>query len=140
MRQAHAAFISGLIFGLGLCFAGMIKPENIIGFLDIMEWNPTLIFVMAGAILVHAPLYRLVRKRSTPIFDIKFHIPDRRDLTPQLILGGALFGVGWGIGGFCPGPAVTSLVSGDRRVFIFIVCMLIGMWSFNKLGPKIFKN
>lgn len=130
MKQALAAFAVGLIFAIGLGVAGMTQPQKVIGFLDVMEWDPSLILVMVGAIGVHAALYPLIRKRNSPLLDSKWHVPNRNDITTRLILGAAIFGIGWGLGGFCPGPAVAALASGDTRPFLFVIMMVIGMLVF----------
>jgi uncharacterized membrane protein YedE/YeeE len=97
-------------------------------FLDLFgNWDPSLAFVMMGAIAVHAVLYRVIRRRTTPLFAQTFSVPTRSDLDPRLISGAALFGIGWGLGGFCPGPAVTSLASGHPSVITFVAAMVVGM-------------
>ena len=131
MNMFIGAFISGLIFAIGLGLSGMTQPAKVIAFLDLAgKWDPSLAFVMIGAILVHSTLYRLIRRRPTPLFAPVFTIPTRKDIDPWLLGGAALFGVGWGLGGFCPGPAVTSLASGHGSVLIFVASMLIGMYLY----------
>ena len=131
MNLLPGAFISGLIFAIGLVLGGMTQPAKVIAFLDITgKWDPSLAFVMGGAILVYAPLYRLIRRRQAPFFASVFSMPTRLDIDPLLIGGSALFGVGWGLGGFCPGPAVVSLASGSPTVVIFVAAMLAGMYLF----------
>jgi uncharacterized membrane protein YedE/YeeE len=128
MNSTLAAFLAGLIFAIGLAISGMTQPGKVTAFLDLFgNWDPSLAFVMMGAIAVHAVLYRVIRQRTTPIFAQAFSIPTRSDLDPRLIGGAALFGIGWGLGGFCPGPAVTSLASGSTSVIIFVAAMLVGM-------------
>ncbi|MCS6899893.1 MAG: YeeE/YedE family protein, partial [Myxococcales bacterium] len=123
-----AALLSGLLFGMGLGISGMTLPAKVIGFLDVTgSWDASLAFVMMGAIGVHAGLYPIIRRRQLPLFDSTFHIPTRRDLDGRLISGAALFGVGWGLGGFCPGPALVSLGSGSSGAALFVVAMLVGM-------------
>jgi uncharacterized membrane protein YedE/YeeE len=123
-----AALLSGLLFGVGLGVSGMTLPAKVIGFLDVAgDWDASLAFVMVGAIAVHAVLYRLVRRRPVPLFDGTFHVPTRRDLDARLVVGAALFGVGWGLGGFCPGPALVSLGSGSGAAVLFVAAMLVGM-------------
>ena len=127
-----SAFIVGLIFAVGLGIAGMTQPGKVVGFLDIFgEWNPSLIFVMIGALFVHIIFYHLVRKRNAPLFAEKFQIPNRKDINRDLILGATLFGSGWGLAGFCPAPAITSLASLQLAPFVFVVSMLGGMWIFH---------
>jgi len=127
-RANLAALLSGLLFGVGLGVSGMTRPEKVAGFLDVTgRWDASLAFVMAGAIAVHTLLYRLVRRRPSPIFDEKFHVPTRRDLDGKLLFGAALFGVGWGLGGFCPGPALVSAAAGQGSALLFVAAMLAGM-------------
>jgi uncharacterized protein len=131
MNSALAAFVAGLIFAVGLALSGMTQPGKVAAFLDLFgNWDPSLAFVMMGAIAVHAVLYRVIRQRTTPLFAQTFSIPIRSDLDPRLIGGAALFGIGWGLGGFCPGPAVTSLVSGQSSVIIFVAAMIAGMFLY----------
>jgi len=131
MNSILAAFVAGLIFAVGLALSGMTQPGKVAAFLDVFgNWDPSLAFVMMGAIAVHTVLYRVIRQRATPLFAPTFSIPTRSDLDSRLIGGAALFGVGWGLGGFCPGPAVTSLVSGQFSVIIFVAAMIAGMFLY----------
>ncbi|MGZ9811619.1 DUF6691 family protein [Pseudoroseicyclus sp. H15] len=125
------ALLSGLLFGLGLIVSGMSDPAKVLNFLDIFgTWDPSLAFVMGGAILVTAPGYALLaRLRYQPLFADQFHIPTKRDLEPRLITGAAIFGIGWGLGGFCPGPALTSLPIAASGTLIFVPFMLVGIWA-----------
>jgi hypothetical protein len=117
-----------LLFGIGLAVAGMTRPEKVAGFLDFTgAWDPSLGLVMAGAVAVHFVLHRLVRRRPSPIFDTRFHLPTRKDIDPKLVLGAALFGLGWGLGGFCPGPALVSASAGATSGLLFVGAMLGGM-------------
>lgn len=125
----------GFIFAVGLAISGMTQPQKIISFLSPSDWDPSLLFVMLGAVGVHLLSYPLVKRRHSPLLDTKWHVPTRRDLTPRLILGSAIFGVGWGIAGFCPGPALTSLFSGDLRSIVFVVAMIFGMILFRITEP-----
>ncbi len=129
MKQLFA-LLSGLIFGFGLILGGMADPAKVLNFLDLFgTWDPSLAFVMGGAIAVAAPGFALLtRMRSTPFFDTEFRMPTRSDLDPRLLSGAALFGVGWGLGGFCPGPALTALPIAATGTLIFVPFMLIGMW------------
>lgn len=123
-----AGAASGLLFGIGLAVAGMTRPEKVAGFLDFTgAWDPSLAMVMVGAIAVHLVLHRLVRKRPSPLFDTRFHVPTRKDIDPKLVLGAAIFGVGWGLGGFCPGPGLVSASSGATSALVFVGAMLVGM-------------
>lgn len=131
MRKANLASLgAGLLFGLGLGISGMTLPSKVMGFLDFTgNWDASLAFVMIGAIAVHSVLFRLILKRSSPLFDGKFHLPSRTDIDPRLIAGAAIFGIGWGFGGFCPGPGLVSVVSGQSSAVIFVVTMLVGMFA-----------
>lgn len=131
LRRLIAAFGAGVIFAIGLGLSGMTRPEKVIGFLDVTgDWDPALAFVMGGAVIVFSILYRLVVKRQRPIFDEKFRLPTRTDLDKRLVIGGTLFGMGWGLAGFCPGPALASIPSGATEVFVFVGAMLGGMVLF----------
>jgi len=126
------SFLVGLVFAIGLALAGMTQPMKVIGFLDPFDWDPSLLFVMIGAIAVHAISYPLITKRKSPLLDTQWHIPTRKDLTSRLFLGSAIFGIGWGLGGYCPGPGFTSLASGDLRAVVFVVSMILGMIAFKR--------
>lgn len=128
MKGWMLAAIAGALFALGLVVSGMVDPGRVTAFLDVTgNWDPTLAFVMAGAICVHAPLARIVRRRSAPIFDSKFHLPARTKLEPRLVAGAALFGIGWGLSGYCPGPALVSLGSAAAPVLVFLGAMIGGV-------------
>ncbi len=123
-----AALASGLVFGLGLAVSGMMNPTKVIGFLDVAgDWDPTLVFVMGGALLVAAPAYRSIPKRPRPVLGESFDLPKKKAIDTPLIVGSALFGVGWGLVGFCPGPALAALGTGLAPVFAFVAAMLSGM-------------
>jgi len=128
MREIMAGLLTGLLFGLGLCLSGMTSPAIVQGFLDIAgDWNPTLIFVMAGGVVVTFLGYRLVVPKTRPLWASAFLLPSAKAIDAPLISGAAIFGVGWGLAGYCPGPAMVSLASGRSAVFIFVVAMLAGM-------------
>ncbi len=123
-----AVFIAGLLFSAGLTVSGMINPAKVVGFLDLFgDWDPSLAFVMAGAVAVNFIGHRLVTKRSRPLFADKFAIPTRREIDAELIIGASLFGVGWGLVGLCPGPAVAALGVSPAAASLFVAAMLIGM-------------
>lgn len=130
IQQNLVSFVVGFLFAVGLAIAGMTQPQKIISFLNPWDWDPTLIFVMTGALAVHALAYPLVKRRPTPLLDTKWSVPTRKDVTSRLVLGSALFGIGWGLGGFCPGPGLASLASKDSRALIFVVTMIGGMILF----------
>lgn len=120
--------ISGTIFGAGLALGGMTDPARVRGFLDLFgNWDPTLAFVMGGALIVMAIAWRLVPTMAHPLFDGGFHLPTKTDLDPRLIGGAALFGIGWGIAGLCPGPGFAALAIQPASAAVFVVAMLAGM-------------
>jgi len=125
------AAIIGALFGAGLIVSGMTDPARIVGFLDPLRgWDPTLAFVMGGAVIVYTIGFRLIRRhRDDPWFDVRFHLPTRRDIDPQLIAGAALFGIGWGLGGLCPGPGIVAAASGSVPAIAFVLAMLAGMYA-----------
>ena len=124
-----SSIICGIIFSIGLGISGMTQPQKVIGFLDVFgEWNPSLAFVMGGAVLSYLALQLLIQRNfSIPLLGGSFQIPTRKDLDRSLIIGALLFGSGWGLGGYCPGPAITSLGSGSLNALLFVVAMGVGM-------------
>ena len=127
-RKLLPPVASGFLFGMGLTVSGMTDPQRVRGFLDLFgNWDPTLAFVMGGAVLVMAAAWRIQARMTKPVFGEKFALPDRTDLDPRLIAGAALFGIGWGIAGLCPGPAVASLVLTPVHALPFVAAMLAGM-------------
>ena len=128
MRKIVPFAISGLLFGAGLDLGGMTDPARVRGFLDIFgAWDPTLAFVMGGAVTIMALAWLVQPKLAKPVFADSFALPSRTDLTPRLIGGAALFGIGWGIAGLCPGPAIAALVLEPVSATIFVIAMLAGM-------------
>lgn len=129
MKSLLTSFCSGIVFAIGLGISGMTRPVKVIGFLDFFgAWDASLAFVMVGAIAVYFLAYRLSGHMSSPLLAPDFSLPKRSDLDVKLIVGAAIFGAGWGLGGFCPGPALVSLASGTLPVFIFVISMGIGMY------------
>ncbi len=127
MRPNVAALGAGVLFGVGLGVAGMTSPAKVIGFLDFAgAWDASLAFVMIGAIAVHATLRRLVHRRSAPMFALAFDVPKGAAIDARIVAGSAMFGVGWGLAGYCPGPALVSMVTGPR-VILFVLAMAVGM-------------
>lgn len=121
-------FLSGLLFGLGLIVSGMVNPAKVIGFLDLAgNWDPSLALVMAAALAVTTPAFHIILKSEKPLFSTAFLLPERTDVDAKLIGGATLFGMGWGIAGFCPGPALTAITSLNSSVIIFVVAMIAGM-------------
>ena len=128
MKSILIAYVSGLLFGLGLIVAGMVQPAKIIGFLDIFgNWDPTLGFVMAGAILVHGVSYYFIKRRISPLCDTKFYVASKSKIDAGLIIGSALFGVGWGLSGLCPGPSIVGLAMFSSYIIYFVLSMLMGI-------------
>lgn len=128
MLNILTSLVVGLVFGIGLCVSQMINPAKVLGFLDIAgNWDPTLAFVMAGALVTALPGFLVARRWSSPVLTGRFYLPTRTDIDFSLIAGAVLFGVGWGLVGFCPGPAIAALGFGDTQVMVFMVAMLAGM-------------
>ncbi len=131
MKTALAAFLLGLLFALGLGIAGMTQPAKIIAFLDVTgDWDPSLLLVMASATLVYFLSYRWITKRRAPLLAEKFLLPTARRLDARLLAGSALFGIGWGLSGYCPGPALVALPGLLPNTLVFVVSMLTGMLLF----------
>jgi hypothetical protein len=123
-----ASFVCGLVFGFGLLFSGMTQPAKILGFLDVLgRWDPTLLFVMVGALAVTSLGYALARRRPKPLFAPRSLWPTRTDIDRPLVVGSVLFGVGWGLSGLCPGPAIENLASLSPRLIVFVMAMAAGM-------------
>ena len=123
-----ATLLSGLLFGTGLTISGMVNPMKILNFLDISgPWDPTLIFVMGAGVVVTLLGYQIIFKRSAPLFATSFRLPTSQDIDVKLLGGAALFGLGWGLTGFCPGPAIASLVFGRMESITFVIAMAAGM-------------
>ena len=123
-----SAIVIGLIFGLGISISGMANPAKVLNFFDIFgTWDPSLAFVMAGALAVNIPGYRLAFRRPAPVIEPRFQLPDKRVIDRRLVLGSATFGIGWGIAGLCPGPAVASLALSTLSALPFVLAMLAGM-------------
>jgi len=121
-------FGSGVLFGLGLTISEMINPAKVIGFLDLAgNWDPSLLLVMVGGLLVTFPAFRLILKRGTPVLESRFYLPTRKDLDNRLLGGAVLFGLGWGIAGLCPGPALAALSLLNSQAFLFVAAMVAGM-------------
>ena len=128
MKPLATAFVSGALFAVGLGIAGMTQPAKVLAFLDVAgRWNPSLAFVMLGAIGVYALGYRVALWRGAPVHPAAFALPTRRDIDASLAGGAALFGLGWGLVGYCPGPALTALASGHVGPIVFVAAMLAGM-------------
>ena len=126
--QTFASFLCGLVFGVGLMISGMTQPARVLGFLDIFgRWDPTLAFVMASALAISGVGYAWARRQSWPVFAAQHFWPNRTDLDRPLVVGSVLFGIGWGLVGLCPGPALENLASLSPRVIVFVIAMIAGM-------------
>jgi uncharacterized membrane protein YedE/YeeE len=126
--NALAAFVAGLVFGVGLIVSGMTNPAKVIGFLDIAgNWDPSLAFVMAGAIFVGFFAFAFARRRTTTFLGGALRLPETRDIDARLVGGAVAFGIGWGLAGFCPGPALVAFGGGQDKAAVFVVAMLAGM-------------
>lgn len=135
MINLALALLSGAIFGLGLSVSQMINPEKVLGFLDITgQWDPSLALVMAGALAVAFPGFRWVRKHDEPVFDSRFHITHKTALDKPLVIGAAVFGIGWGMTGYCPGPAFASLAIGNQEAFVMVASIYVGFWAAGLLN------
>jgi len=129
-----AVYMIGLIFGIGISISGMANPAKVLNFFDIAgTWDPSLIFVMGGALIVTALGYRLVLRKPAPIMAARFDLPTNRNLDARLLGGAAVFGIGWGIAGFCPGGALPALGTGRTEVFVFVAALLAGIFAARAL-------
>jgi uncharacterized membrane protein YedE/YeeE len=138
MARCIWALVSGAVFGAGLAISEMINPAKVLAFLDFAgRWDPSLAFVMAGALAVTFSGFRLILRRPAPLLGGGFEVPSRREIDRPLLTGAALFGIGWGLVGLCPGPAVASLVFGQLKSFVFIAAMMLGMWLYHATGRAI---
>ena len=132
--KALVALLAGIIFGAGLFIGGMTDPGKVIGFLDLAgRWDPSLAFVMGAALCVTLPTFQLLKGRSRPLLEERFFLPTKTDLDPRLLIGAALFGIGWGIAGLCPGPAIANLSTGSLQILGFVLAMIAGMWLQDRL-------
>jgi hypothetical protein len=128
MRTRFAALGTGVLFGVGLTVSEMVQPLKVVGFLDVAgAWDPTLALVMGGALAVTALAFPLILRRGRPLWADAFSLPTRQDLDARLVAGAALFGIGWGLAGYCPGPALASLALGASGAWIFTAAMVAGM-------------
>jgi len=138
MAKILVALFAGAIFGAGLTISQMINPAKVLAFLNVTaapsgNWDPSLAFVMAGALVTAIAGYRVVLRRARPIFALKFKVPTRRDIDWRLVVGATVFGLGWGLVGYCPGPAFAALTLGSGKTIAFIAAMLIGMAVYHVL-------
>lgn len=131
MKENLVALISGVLFGLGLGLSQMIDRQRVLGFLDVTGvWDPTLLFVLGGAVGVTVTAFRFVLRLPHPFYGDKFYLPAKKDIDTPLVVGAAIFGVGWGIAGYCPGPGITALVLGIWNPVLFVVAMIAGSLTY----------
>lgn len=142
VKQCASAFIAGAIFGFGLCLSAMVNPAVVVGFADVTgRWDPRLLLVMGGALAVTMVSFPLIlKKMSHPVCGSSFQVPANRMIDRKLVLGAVLFGIGWGFGGVCPGPAVTGLAFLMKESAVFLAAMLAGMWAFESVKNRWFSN
>lgn len=132
-----AAWLAGLVFGLGLILSGMADPARVQGFLDLAgPWNPSLAFVMAGALAVGGGAFAIARRRGRSLLGLEMRVPTARHIDRRLVGGSVMFGVGWGLVGFCPGPALVALGMGQAKAVVFVMAMLVGMRAFEWLESR----
>jgi len=132
-----SSLLSGIIFGLGLTISGMVNPQKVLGFLNIFDdWDPSLMFVMIGAILIFSPLYFIFKRKSKPIFAKNFVVPSNKDIDNKLIIGAVMFGAGWGLAGLCPGPAISAISFLNTSVYLFVLFMFLGFYLGNFIINK----
>jgi uncharacterized membrane protein YedE/YeeE len=131
MLYALSSLLTGLIFGFGLILSGMANPEKVLGFLDLAgNWDPSLALVMGGAVAVGLVAFRFARKRTKSILGLDMKLPSGQQLDKRLIIGALVFGAGWGLAGFCPGPGLVAMGAGELKALIFVVAMVAGMGLF----------
>ena len=141
MKQKLIALLSGLLFGFGLSLSQMIDRDRVLGFLDVSgDWDSTLLFVLGGAVGVTIIAFRFVLRLPQPIFADKFYLPTRKDIDLPLILGAAIFGIGWGIAGYCPGPGITALVLGITNPVLFVIAFVVGSLAYQWYAGLSFKD
>lgn len=135
MKQNLVAVIAGLLFGIGLCLSQMVDRSRVLGFLDVTgDWDSTLLFVLGGAVSVTAIAFRFVLRLPKPVYEEKFYLPQEHKIDLQLVLGAAIFGIGWGLSGYCPGPAITGLIFGSWNPVLFVLAMVVGSLSYGYLS------
>ena len=131
------SLVSGIVFGVGLVISKMINPEKVLGFLDLFgNWDPSLAFVMIGALIISSPLFHIIKNKEKPLFAEKFNYSNNKEVNNRLIVGSALFGAGWGLGGLCPGPAISSIALMNINSITFVFAMFFGFYlvKFLKLS------
>ncbi|MFB2877061.1 DUF6691 family protein [Floridanema aerugineum] len=137
MKEKLIALLSGVLFGLGLGFSQMIDRDRVLGFLDVAgAWDATLLFVLGGAVTVTLIAFRFVLCLTHPIFADTFNLPTKKDIDKPLVIGAAIFGIGWGICGYCPGPGITALVLGSWNPVLFLVAFIIGSLAYKPVSRR----
>jgi len=137
MKGVAIGLVSGIIFSFGLVFSGMTNPEKVIGFLDIFgKWDPSLAFVMGGAVIFNLISFHFILRRKAPLLEQNFDLPLKVEIDKKLIIGASIFGVGWGLIGICPGPSIVNLVTLNINSFLFVGSMIIGMTLFKVLNSS----
>lgn len=132
-----SALAAGLLFGLGLAISQMVNPEKVLGFLDVTgSWDPSLALVMGGAVGVAMLAFRFVLKREKPMFESEFHLPRMNKVDRRVLMGSAIFGLGWGIGGYCPGPAIATLSAGSVEALVFVAGMALGSVLYQRVAAR----
>lgn len=133
-----SVIVAGLLFGAGIALSGMINPAKVLNFFDVAgSWDPSLAFVMAGGVITALIGYQLIfRNRGAPLFETKFHLPAKKEIDVPLVAGSAVFGIGWGLAGFCPGGSIPALGLGQPQAFVFVVAMLLGLGATKVLRSK----
>lgn len=143
-REPLLAFAVGLLFAIGLAISGMTQPAKVVGFFDFHEglqsWDPSLALVMGGGVLVYLPVYRWVNKRGTPLYADALRLPTKNRIDLRLLGGAVLFGIGWGLGGFCPGPALTSVGALSWKALVMVAGMAAGMWLEQVIAARVAKS
>ncbi|MBB3545231.1 MULTISPECIES: DUF6691 family protein [unclassified Rhizobium] len=131
------SILCGVLFGVGLVLSDMVNPARVLGFLDFSgSWDPSLAFVLGGALIPSAIAYVIKRNQSRPVFDKKFHVPASRTIDAKLLFGAGFFGLGWGLVGLCPGPAIASLATGRWEAGLFVAAMILGMFVFRAVQSR----
>lgn len=137
MKYVLSSFAAGLVFGIGLLLSGMANPEKVLGFLDLAgAWDPSLALVMAGAIIVGIIAFAIARQRDTSFLGFDMRLPTRNDISTRLIVGSLIFGAGWGLAGFCPGPGIVALGAGEPKGVVYVISMVAGMVLFQMVERR----
>jgi len=137
LNRTLLAVFCGILFGAGIAVSDMLNPARVLAFLDVAgAWDPTLAFVMGGALIPSAASYLIKKRMAAPILDKRFHVPTNRTIDTPLVAGGAIFGVGWGLVGLCPGPVVAALVTLKWEIIVFAIAMIVGMAAYGYLPQR----